>query len=120
MEPKLRDRMEHFDGEWVFAISNKESTTDGQHWTLCVEKDKEKIKKENLSQDDILELMDLALKFAELKAPDSKYRIAVNGHALSSDRNKHFHIHIILPKGKDKLPRLVAKVRSELIIMMEE
>jgi len=59
-----------------------------------------------ISPDELGELRLLAFRLAEKFASEpGHWRLDFNGPAISTQ--KHFHAHIKLPKGKDKLARLV-------------
>ncbi len=54
------------------------------------------------------ELFAVAFAYAMAHAAEpGKYRLAINGGTVAT--RGHLHIHIILPKGNDKLDTLVAR-----------
>ena len=56
--------------------------------------------------DELNEMRIFAFKLAEeLASEPGRWRVDFNGPAVATQ--KHFHAHIKLPKGKDKLARLV-------------
>ena len=82
--------------------SNKKCVENGGHYILQF-KDQRSI----VDKKDFLTAMSEAYDYAEKNSENKRYRICVNGEG--ERHNKHFHIHIILPKGDDELIRIIEK-----------
>jgi len=82
--------------------SRKSAVKEGKHYILMMEE-----KEPSLNQ--ISKAIKQAVGFAKIKAEDQRYRIAFNSQG--ERHSDYFHIHIILPKGKDQLPRIVDKLK---------
>ncbi len=93
---------------WEMVPSQKSSVTEGSHSIVHVVDDPD------LSSEELHELLGvaqtLACELSESHGEPGRFRIAYNGPAQRV-RPTH-HIHIILPKGEDALPRLVANMKD--------
>lgn len=88
---------------WKLVESGKSAVIKGRHLILLFEDESTGSEKE------MMEMMTVAMQLAwENVIENGRYRIAVNGPNVA--KAKHFHIHLIIPAGEDKLPRLVDKM----------
>lgn len=84
--------------------SHRSAVEHGQHLILQITP-----KENDPTEEEEAELMGLSIKVAKSYASEpGRYRVAKNGSAVCTQ--PHIHIHIILPAGDDKLPRLVDKI----------
>jgi len=86
---------------WEMIESRKSCVAEGSHFVLQFVD-----LKEDPSDDEIAEMMAVAIFLAkDIMVEDGRWKVALNGEEEST--RKHFHVHIIIPVGDDKLPRWV-------------